>query len=205
MKILKALVITALFAATAMAQDMAMTGATWNIGLASGRMANFLTEPSFGGFGIEGRRFLDDDFSIGGSFSWNYWSEMNGDIIQLKQGAVSGTQIRYVNSIPLMLNAHYYIGGKRDQLRPYLGINVGTYYITQRLDMGIYSLQNDNWHFGIAPEFGFLAEVSRGTYLTASGRYNYAFDSGDTMAGDSKNIYSYWGINIGLMWSNAWF
>ena len=47
MKILKALVITALFAATAMAQDMAMTGATWNIGLASGRMADFLTEPSF--------------------------------------------------------------------------------------------------------------------------------------------------------------
>jgi len=38
MKILKALVITALFAATAMAQDMAMTGATWNIGLASGKL-----------------------------------------------------------------------------------------------------------------------------------------------------------------------
>ncbi len=93
---------------------------------------------------------------------------------------MSGTQIRYINSIPLMLNAHYYIGGKRDQLRPYLGVNVGTYYITQRLDMGVYTLQNDNWHFGIAPEFGFLAEVSRGTYLTASGRYNYAFDSGDS-------------------------
>jgi len=205
MKLLKALVITALFAATAMAQDAAMTGATWNIGLATGRMSDFLSEPSFGGFGIEGRRFLSDDFSVGASFSWNYWSEMTGDIIPLKHGALSGTQIRYVNSIPLLLNAHYFIGGRRDQFRPFLGVNVGTYYITQRLDMGVYTLQNDNWHFGLAPEAGFLIEMSRGTYLMATGRYNYAFDAGDTMAGASKNDLSYWGINIGFMWMNAWF
>jgi len=204
MKILKILVFTALFAATAMAQNQVLSGITWNIGLPSGRMSDFMDKASFGGFAIEGRRFLSEEFSVGGSFSWNYWSEKTGDIIQLKQGAVSGTQIRYVNSIPLLANAHYYIGDKNDEIRPFLGVNVGAYYVRQRLDMGIWTLDVDHWHFGLSPEAGVLFKVDRDTYIGATGRYNYAFASGETVSG-AKNTVAYWGINIGAYWTPAWF
>ncbi len=204
MKILKVVVFAALFAGTAMAQNKVLSGMIWNIGLPTGRMSNFMDKTSYGGFGIEARNFVSDEFSVGGSLSWNYWSEMTGETIQLKQGAVSGTQIRYVNAFPLMVNAHYYIGDRKDQLRPFLGVNVGAYYILERLDMGIYSVDNDHWHFGVAPEAGVMIEMSRDTYLTATGRYNYAFASGDAYSGD-KNVVAFWGINIGLSWMTGWF
>jgi hypothetical protein len=205
MKILKTLVFTALFAATAMAQNQVLSGITWNIGLPSGRMSDFMDKASFGGFAIEGRRFLSEEFSVGGSFSWNYWSELTDQTIPLEHGAVGGTQIRYINSFPFLVNAHYYIGDRKDQIRPYLGLNVGAYYILQRLDIGVWSFQNDHWHFGLAPEAGFMIEMSRGTYFMATARYNYAFDSGSTMGGDSKNTYAYWGINLGVSWMSGWF
>ncbi len=204
MKLLKLFVFAALFAGTAMAQSRVLSGMTWNIGLPTGRMSDFMHKTSYGGFGIEARNFVSDEFSLGGSLSWNYWSEMTGETIQLKQGALSGTQIRYINSFPLMVNAHYYIGDRKDQLRPFLGVNVGAYYILQRLDMGVYSVDNDHWHFGIAPEGGVLIEMSRDTYLTVVGRYNYAFSSGETYDGN-KNALAYWGINIGVSWMTGWF
>jgi outer membrane protein W len=207
MKLLKIFLLAALvigIAGTAMAQHNALSGITWNIGLPTGNMSNFLSKTSFGGFGFEMHNFLSDDFALGGSVSWNYWSEMTGETIALQQGALSGTQIRYVNSIPLLLNATFYLGGRRDDLRPFLGLNAGAYYILQRLDMGVYSLDNDQWHFGLAPEFGFLYKTASDTYITASGRYNYAFAAGTKINGDAKNSVAYWGINIGLAYTPSW-
>jgi hypothetical protein len=206
MKLLKVFVLAALFAGTAMAQEgRVLSGISWNIGLPVGRMADFMDKASYGGFGFEARKFLTDDFSVGGSFSWNYWSEKTGDIIELKSGAVSGTQIRYVNSFPLLVNAHFYLGGKRDQIRPYLGLNLGAYYLLERLDMGIYTFDHDTWHFGVSPEAGFLVEIERDTYLTLTGRYNYGVSSGEALNGTDDNSFAYWGINLGVSWMTGWF
>ena len=203
MKLLKLFVLATLFAGTAMAQGKMLSGITWNIGMPVGRLGNFMDKTSFGGFGFETHSFLSDEFSVGGSISWNYWSEMTGEVIQLKQGALGGTQIRYINSIPILLNATYYLGGRRDELRPFIGLNAGAYYVLQRLDMGVYSLDNDHWHFGLAPEAGVLIETSGDTYITAAGRYNYGFASGETVSGE-KNTIAYWGINIGLVYTPSW-
>ncbi|HMK39584.1 MAG TPA: OmpW family outer membrane protein [Bacteroidota bacterium] len=202
-KILKTLVLAALLTATAMGQNQ-MSGITWNMGFPTGRMADFMDKTSFSGFGIDFNRFVGDNTSVGVSFSWNYWSELNSDIINLNNGAVSGTQVRYYNSFAMLLNARYYLSEKNSDFRPYAGINAGTYYITQRLDIGVYSFQNDHWHFGLAPEAGFLMEVSRGTYLNANFRYNYAVKSGTTYSGQD-NTLAYWGINVGLDWATGWF
>ncbi len=126
MKSLKIFILAALFiglTGTAMAQGHTLSGITWNIAMPAGNLSNFLDKTSFGGFGFETHYFMSDEFALGGSISWNYWSEMTGETIPLKQGALSGTQIRYVNSIPLLLNATYYLGGRRDEIRPFLGLN----------------------------------------------------------------------------------
>jgi outer membrane protein W len=73
---------------------------------------------------------------VGGSFSWNIWSYLTGETINIENGAVTGTQIRYINSFPFFLNAHYYFGNKAETFRPYFGVNVGAYYILQRYDRG---------------------------------------------------------------------
>ena len=68
--------------------------------------------------------------------------------------------------------------------------------------MGVYRIDNDNWHFGIAPEAGLIipfGDPTAGLYL--SGRYNYAFDSGTALGGEENNFYSYWEINVGFAFS----
>lgn len=208
MKSLKIFILAALFiglTGTAMAQGHTLSGITWNIAMPAGNLSNFLDKTSFGGFGFETHYFMSDEFALGGSISWNYWSEMTGETIPLKQGALSGTQIRYVNSIPLLLSATYYLGGRRDEIRPFLGLNAGAYYILQRLDMGVYSLDNDHWHFGLAPEAGILFKVSDDTWISAAGRYNYAFKSGETYSQTGDNTVAYWGINLGLIYTPSWF
>lgn len=202
--LLKIVVLAVLLTATGVAQDQ-MSGLTWNIGIPTGQMATFNNSASYGGFGFTARKFIEDNTSVGLDLSWNYWSDLTDEIIPLNNGAISGTQIRYYNVFPMFLNAHYYLSDKGDEFKPYFGLNVGTYYILQRLDIGVYTLDNDNWHFGLAPEAGFLFEVSDRTYLAATARYNYAFDSGTTLGGKDDNALAFWGINIGIFWATGWF
>ena len=91
-------------------------------------------------------------------------------------------------------------------MRTFVGLNVGTYYILQRLDMGVYRIDNDNWHFGLAPEAGLIIPVGEdNTSIYLGGRYNYAFDSGTALGGSEDNYYSFWEINIGFAFSSRWF
>jgi len=204
LKILKTFVLAVLFTAAAVAQNQQLSGVSWNIGFPTGQMASYIDKTSYGGFGFEFNRMVNDNVSLGANFSWNYWSELSQDIINLNNGAVSGTQIRYYNSFVMLLNARYYLSEKSAEFKPYAGLNVGAYDILQRLDIGVYTLDNNHWHFGLTPEAGFLMEISRGTYLNTNVRYNYAFSSGTTYSG-ADNTMAYWGINLGLIWATGWF
>jgi hypothetical protein len=200
MKVTKLLMLTLLVAATAHAQRGVFTGITWNIGFPNQETAEYIGSTSYRGLGVDIRSFSSPSFSFGGNFSWNVYDELlRGETAVLKGGAITGTQVRYINSMPLLLNASYYPGEKRrGELRFVLGLNAGTYYIRQRLDIGVVSLENSNWHLGVAPELGLWLPIGRETFLTLTARYNYAFDAGTRLNGDPNNDYSYWGINIGI-------
>ncbi len=178
------------------------TAVTYNVGLPVSKAKNYLDKATFLGFGIELRNNFERNMSFGGSFSWNIFDQLIRDeTIILPNAAVTGTQIRYINSFPLMVNAHYYFGDRRFEVTPYAGLNVGMYYIIQRLEIGVRALESSNWHFGVAPEGGFYIPLSRYNFLTMTARYNYAFDSGTALGGNENNFYAYWGFNIGLGWS----
>ena len=174
-----------------------MTVLSYNTALATGNTGDFVSNFSWRGFAIEGRRFVQKNISVGINFGWNIFDEKNGETIQLENGAVSGTQIRYLNSFPIMVNAHYYFGNKRN-FRGFLGLNVGTYAINQRFDIGIWTINNDNWHFGVAPEIGFIIPAGRQTSVIFSVKYNYAFSAGTSLMGKDSNDHSYIGFNLGL-------
>jgi hypothetical protein len=187
-------------------QEM-MSGLSYNMGMTTGETRDFVEDYSWRGFGFEVRSFRGDNFSVGGSFSWNIFDEKTGEVIQLQNqtGAVSGTQIRTFNSFPLMLNAHYYFGDPSSSIKPYAGLNVGTYYITQRLEIGIFQFEENNWHFGLAPEFGLMFPTYSGSIFFVNARYNYAFKAGRTVGGNEGSDWQYWGFNVGVAFSyNAW-
>ena len=196
--------LVSLLSAVSFAQEF-ISDFTWNFGFPQSQMKEYVSKTSYKGFAIEGRRFLNKNLSAGLFFGWNIFDERVDKPIEIDgenySGTVSGTQLRYVNSFPMMANMHYYFG-KRKDIRFYLGANAGLYYILQRLDLGVWRLESDNWHFGLAPEAGVLIPLDSQSHIIVNIKYNYAFDSGTGLGKVDDNYYSYWGLNFGFAFSS---
>ncbi len=208
MKIKFIIAAIAVLSCTSFAQEL-LTNISWNLGLPANKTEEYLNDVSYRGFSISGRRFIDKQNSIGFSTGWNIFDEKINEPINIQReqgsGVISGTQIRTINSFPLLVGFHHHFG-RSDDMRLFLGINTGTYYILQRLEMGVFIIDNDNWHFGLAPEAGLIIPVSDdGTGIQLNARYNYAFDSGTSFGGDTNNYYSFWDFGIGFSFSSGWF
>lgn len=201
MKIKYLAVILMLSSASLFAQDF-LGALMYNTAMPMGTTKEFISDYSWKGFSFEGRSFTNKNWSFGGMFGWNIFDKRLDETVEIDEGTtgttVTGTQIRYTNSFPIMVNGHYHFGKRRDSFRPFLGMGLGTYYIVQRFELGILQLETSNWHFGLAPEAGVLLALSRTTSLMFSVKYNYAFSAGKTVFGSTENTQSYLGFNIGL-------
>jgi outer membrane protein W len=160
-------------------------------------MKSFIDNESFLGMSVESRKFIRPNISVGIYFGWQvfYWKTNNA--ISLKNGDISGKQYRHVNSLPIMLNAHLYLGGE-ECFRPYVGLNAGVYYVWQRFDMGLIALEDKKWHFGGAPEAGFTLPISDNIHWNLSGKLNYALASGDSEINKDSMNPMYLSFHIGF-------
>ena len=157
---------------------------------------------SFKGFMFEGRSFTNRHWTFGGAFGWNTFDSQLNEIIHLenddKVSDIQGTQVRYVNSFPMMLNGHFYFFKRKAFIRPFIGLNVGLYYITQQFQIGIYQAEENNWHFGGAAEAGFLIPIGdMGIMFNA--KYNYALSAGQPLGSGTDNSHSYINFNLGFV------
>jgi outer membrane protein W len=153
---------------------------------------DFTNSVSFRGLGVEGRAVLNPNVTVGLAFGWNVFDDQVSTVAAVGPADVSGTQFRYINAFPLLANAHYYFG-RPGGVRPYVGGNIGAYAMERRTDLGLYGVDNTTWHFGLAPEAGFVVPAGL-VSLFLNTRYNYAAAAGDL------GSQSYWGFNIGIAW-----
>jgi hypothetical protein len=199
---LKHFILLIIFSGTTTLAQQMLSQITWEVGFPAGHTSEFLSKTSFAGFGLDYGKFLDQSGAVKLHIGWNLFEERVEDPINFSKenisGTISGVQIRSINIFPIFVGYNYYLGNRRET-RPFIGMNVGTYWIGQRLDIGVYRFQADYWHFGIAPEFGFMIPVSRSTDFVLMGRYNYAFDAGTGADGRENNFYAYWNIGIGFI------
>jgi len=163
---------------------------TYTVGIPSGDLGDWISETSWYGFEVGSRVFPNDNYSYGFSTGWNLFSEKSTELEQVEGGAVWGTRIREVRVFPLLVNAHYYFGGKR-KTRPYVGLNTGVYFISQDTTLGAHYFGDSNAQFGLSPEIGVIAPVGdMGLMLNV--KYAYAFEGGATMP------FSWFAVNLGF-------
>jgi opacity protein-like surface antigen len=170
-------------------------GLTWDTALPAGDLKDYIGEFSLRGFTFEGRHFFRQNWSVGGSLNYNVFHENTDELISIDSRDISGTQFRVVYSLPLLATVHYYINWDYYQkVEPYVGLGVGAYRMERRLDIGVYSIRDKNWHFGLAPEFGIGIpfDYTKSVYFNV--KYNYAFEAGGI------GPYTYWGFNLGAAW-----
>ncbi len=167
-------------------------GMTYNTGLPLGESAE-LTKPfSWRGAGMEGRWDVGSDFYLGFSSSWSTFYESRSGTFTKDTRTVTGTQYRYLNVLPQMFTAfkHFESSGT---VTPYIGTGVGATYAIQEIQMGLWLVDEYNWHFGLAPEVGILFNGYSTTSFMLSVRYNYAFKVSDAPA------VSFLNFNIGFL------
>lgn len=178
-----------------------ITALHYDVSIPDKDLKNYISETSWRGVGFDGRWFVKypSTFTLGIAAAWHVFDEKTSGTITWPDGALTGHQNRYVNSFPLMVTAHYYFGD-RNQLWAFIGGGVGTYYILQRFEVGVMAFEEGNWHFGAYPEIGVQIPLQEAA-LFVSGRYNYAFKTGESLSGEALD-YNYWTIAIGLAYSS---
>ena len=181
------------------------TALTYNMGFTVGETKDFVNDYSWRGMGFDIRNISNDRLAFGASFSWNVFDERSDDLIQVEGGGendipdatISGTQIRYLNSFPLLLTANYYLGNIDSRVRPIIGLGVGTIYSIERLEIGIVAFQQKKWRFALAPEIGFVIPSFSGTSFNVNARYYYGFPVTNDITNEKTSV-QYVGINVGF-------
>jgi len=181
--------------------------ATYQVSFPLGDTKDFIEDVSWRGFGLDFRYTVQKNVSVGFVTGWNIFYEQVNETTQLTggtPGAITALSNRYINFVPVMLNAHYYMGEK-GEYRPYIGVSLGGYYVDQELQVGIADVINDSWEWGVAPELGVIIPVQRDLGIIVAAKYNYIFTEETIFEGTSLErdiMNSYWGINVGVVWQS---
>jgi len=196
-KIFAALLVLALGAGAVMADD-AIGVLTYDVSFPLGDVKDFVDKTSWRGFGLEGRWLVNPNLSVGLSWHWNTFDMTSSELLEIENGHVSGNQFRIFYATPLMATAFWYPRSPLDnpEFIPYIGLGAGTIWTKERLEIGIVALEDSGWHFGLSPEAGFMFPVGYYTNLIISGKYNYAFEAGDSPS------YQWWSLSFGFAWTN---
>ena len=173
-----------------------MAGFTYSLSFPTGGTKDYIDNESWIGFGVQGRRFINDNASVGLSIEWHNFFERTSEIIPLDNGAVSGKQWRYINAFPIHAHACYYLGDEWST-RPFFGAHVGTTYLTRRLEIGVYTITEDNWHFSFGPEIGVLHPLAAVDMLF-SVKYHRVLEAGGVPR------QPYLSINLGFLYTGGY-
>jgi hypothetical protein len=182
------------FSSLAIMAQEGMFGLTYNMAVPLGSTSDYISKFSPRGFGVEGRGFLNDHLSLGGSFAWQtFFEEKIGETPTLDTRTLTGDQFRYINAYPLNFLVHYYFGNYDEAVRFNIGVGVGGIRVNKRTEISVLQIEDNHWHFSVNPEVGILVPFNYSTNLLFSVRYNYAAKSHELS-------YSYISFNIGLAW-----
>jgi opacity protein-like surface antigen len=151
----------------------------WSMGLGIGSTNEFTKDYSFGGFAVEGRYWVANQVTVGLLWGWNALHEKEyNKTYSTDNLAITSTQVRWIDAMPLQLTAHYYLELGNKKLLPYLGAGVGTAWTQRQLVLPFSSYTQDSWHFAVAPEVGLLINTGRGGVMLST-RLNYAVETDD--------------------------
>jgi outer membrane protein W len=166
----------------------------YSMGLGTGDLGDFTNKYSFRGAQIEWRRYIDPTIAVGIDVGWNTFFEASPtETYTVGTASLTGKQYRYQNSFPMMAAGNYYFNPDQ-KLKPFVGLGLGTIYSVRDTQMYVYSVEQDAWHFGMAPQAGILYELGFATSLYLGLKYNVGFASGDFDA-----VQSYLAINVGFV------
>jgi len=196
----KIIIIALIFATGAFVSNFAsaqsFTSVQYSVGIPTGGLKNHVDKVSWRGFTFEYQKEVAPSISVGVNFAWStFYERKDYDSYTVDNATLSGVQYRYDNLFPMLVNAHYTLG--TGMVVPYVGLGLGTMYDLRNTDMGMWTIEEDNWHFLTTPEAGFIFDVAPDMSIKLNAKYDYAFKIKDADAFGNLNI------NLGFVF-NSW-
>jgi hypothetical protein len=168
-------------------------GVTYDISIPTANTNTFIPNTSLLGFGLDARKLSHTGYSYGITFHWNSFKASGADQITDNSGDGISYKDRTMDAFPILVSGHYFFGESTSRFRPLIGGNIGTYFfITRQYTDQEYRMLK-TWHFGLAPDIGFMAEFMRDIHILFTLRYNYAFKTSSLAA------QSYFSIILGFV------
>jgi opacity protein-like surface antigen len=159
-----------------------------------GSMNDYITSTSVRGATFEYKMYPSPNVSVGIDAGWNHFYERRAYSTYTDGTlSLSGVQFRYANAVPIFVTASYYLK-PGEKINPFIGLGVGTVFMSRYVDMGQFRVLDEEWHFALKPEAGVLVSLSPDMDLILGFRYNNAFATSDTDA------ISYMMFNVGFVW-----
>ncbi|HZX41420.1 MAG TPA: hypothetical protein VFE93_06235 [Myxococcaceae bacterium] len=171
-----------------------LVGASYQFSIPIGETYNYTPPVSWRGIGLDVATFVRKDVAVGLAFGWNVFHTNVTSTVNIKGTDVSGNQDRTLNIWPTLANVRWFpkISSDRD-IQPYIGANVGGYIIERYFAVGLTSLTETHYHFGLAPEIGvFIQNPVGAVFINA--RYNMAFAAGGVP------FQQFLAFNLGYAW-----
>jgi len=144
---------------------------------AIGSAAEFAGSFGVAGFGIDARYLGLRPWRIGGSVSWQTITTRREDSVSSGDAVFTGTMIKELSYNPLLAKVGYTLSEGKKKVRTFAALGIGVSRSLRRVDTGIVSLFQEEWHFAMAPEAGVeipvgpvhIVVTGRGAYLAPSG------------------------------------
>lgn len=150
------------------------TSIQYTVGVPFGDLKDHTGNVSGRGFTFEFQTEIEPSLTVGINLGYNVFYEREA-YDSYSQGTITltGIQYRYNNMFPMMVNAHYSFG--TGTIMPYVGLGVGTVYNMRDTQMGLYTVKENNWHFLLSPELGFMIDLSADMGIKFNAIYDNAF------------------------------
>jgi hypothetical protein len=165
---------------------------TYDIGIPFSSTKEFANQVSWRGVALDMDRFLNDNLAFGTGFSWSVFLEKEPDSYYEREGLLMhGTQVRYINNIPMLARISWY--QPLDMMETYFTLGIGTNWQETRREIGTWAFTDNYWQFALSPEVGVIFPLGN-SFITAKVRYMQGFKT------TNAPTLSYLNIGLGFAW-----
>lgn len=153
---------------------------------------DFAKKTSFRGLDFEYRNMVNSNIGIGFGIGYNFFYEEKDYATYTDDNvSLSGVQFRYLHNIPIMASADYYFKPKT-KINPFVGLGIGGNYVFRRVDMGVFTTDDEAFQFAFRPEAGVIFAAGPNTDLIFAAKYLIGSNS------NSMDGQSYLALNLGF-------
>lgn len=193
MKKFKLFILASVLSTGVFAQD-SFFAITYNMAAPMGETKDFIDKYSWGAMGLEWKKMMNDNVSVGVNFSWQILSQkVNKGTLEIpdRNLTLSGTQLRYLNYFPMTVSGNYFIN-PQGKVIPFVGAGAGLYRVLQRFDISGFAYNQDTWNFGFYPEAGVILPTGGSADFFVNTKYHYLLPA------NGKQSHSFLNINVGF-------